>query len=56
MIGTRIKNFSIETRKQIIIHDLFLLGIHQGPNGEDLNKLDYYSLRSLLALKQAVES
>ncbi len=53
VIGQKI-NPSIETRKQILIDELQLLGVHKGPRGEQLQKMDYYSLRSMLASKMAV--
>lgn len=43
---------SNEAKKQIIIQDLLMLGVTDH-NGKDLNELDYYSLRQLLAVKQA---
>lgn len=43
---------SNEAKKQIIISELFVMGITDH-NGKDLNELDYYSLRQLLAVKQA---
>ncbi len=55
MIGRTIK-LSLETRRQMLIDDLQRQGLHEGPEGEQLQKMDYYSLRSLLARSMAVES
>lgn len=43
---------SQESKKQIIIQELLALGITDY-NGEDLNNLDYYSLRQILATEKA---
>ncbi len=37
-----------------LVHELVELGVTEGPNGEPLQKMDYYSLRSLLAVKRVV--
>lgn len=55
MIGKSIK-ISKESERQIIIHQLSCFGVHEGNKGEQLKSLDYYSLRSLLAVKKAVQS
>lgn len=55
MIGQKVK-LSRESERQALIHQLSCLGIHQGNKGDQLQSLDYYSLRSLLAVKKAVES
>lgn len=55
MIGQVIKP-SLETRRQMLIDDLHRKGVHEGAQGEQLQKMDYYSLRSLLARRKAVES
>lgn len=55
MIGRTIKP-SLETRRQMLIDDLQRVKIHEGSKGEQLQKMDYYSLRSLLARSIAVES
>lgn len=45
---------SNEGKKQIIIiSDLLMMGITDH-NGQDLNKLDYYTLRQLLSVKKAM--
>lgn len=55
MIGQKIK-LSRESEKHALVHQLSCIGIHQGNKEEQLQSLDYYSLRSLLAVKKAVES
>jgi hypothetical protein len=55
MIGQKI-TFSKESRRQIIIGDLQRTGVHEGSKGESLNTLDYSTLRSMLSVKQAVNS
>ncbi|MGE7977325.1 hypothetical protein [Psychrobacillus sp. NPDC093200] len=55
MIGQTI-NPSLETKRQMLIDDLQREGLHEGPEGEQLQEMDYYSLRSLLARRMAVES
>ena len=47
---------SRESEKQIIIEDLNRLSIFECPRGRELSELDYYSLRSLLAMEQAVRA
>jgi len=37
-----------------LIEELTNLGVTEGRNGEPLQKLDYYSLRSLLAIMKVV--
>lgn len=54
MIGQTVKP-SLETIRQMLIDDLERLGLHEGPNGEQLQEMDYYSLRSLLAKRKVVE-
>ena len=55
MIGQKV-TLSKESEKQALIHQLSCIGIHEGNKGEQLQSLDYYSLRSLLAVKKAVQS
>ncbi|MET3658137.1 hypothetical protein [Sporosarcina psychrophila] len=40
--------------EKYIIEQLIALKITSGRNGESLYEMDYYSLRSLLAVKRAV--
>lgn len=40
--------------KTYIIDQLVALKVFTGRNGESLQEMDYYSLRSLLAVKRAV--
>lgn len=47
---------SRESERQVLIHQLSCLGIHEGKNGEQLHSLDYFTLLNMLALKKAVES
>lgn len=55
IIGQKVK-LSRESKEQALIHQLSILGIHQGNKGEQLQSLDYYSLRSLLAVRLAVRT
>lgn len=55
MIGKFVKP-SRESEKQIIIQDLNLLGIYETVKGETLETKSYYTLRSLLAVEQAVRA
>lgn len=55
MSGKPIK-FSRESEKQIILHELSCLGIHQTEKGEQLQTLDYFSLLNLLAVQKAIRS
>lgn len=55
MIGQTVKP-SLETRRLMLIGDLHRKGVHEGAQGEQLQKMDYHSLRSLLARRMAVES
>lgn len=55
MIGTRIKP-SKESEKQYMIQQLNLLGIYETMKGEDLSRLDRYTLRSILAVEMAVRA
>ena len=55
MIGQTIKP-SLETIRQMLIDDLHRIGVHEGAQGEQLQKMDYPSLKSLLARRMAVES
>ncbi|WP_172369598.1 hypothetical protein [Sporosarcina jiandibaonis] len=54
-IGSFVKP-SRESEKKIIIQDLNLLGIYETVKGEALDTLSYYSLRTLLAVEQAVRT
>lgn len=44
------------TKEEIsnLMQELVELGVTEGRNGESLQKMDYYSLRSLLAVKKVV--
>ena len=53
MIGQKV-NHSRETEKQILIGELNKLGIYETLKGEPLEKESYYTLRSMLAVAQAV--
>lgn len=44
---------SRETEIQFMIQDLHRLGIYEGKNGEQFERMGYYSLRSLLAIARA---
>lgn len=48
------KNLRTEAEKRNLIEELISFGVTEGRNGESLQKMDYYSLRSLLAIKKAV--
>ncbi|MEK4713441.1 hypothetical protein [Sporosarcina sp. FSL K6-5500] len=48
------KNVRTKAERLNLIEELVNLGVTEGRNGESLQKLDYYSLRSLLAIKKVV--
>ncbi|WP_188006821.1 Fur-regulated basic protein FbpA [Sporosarcina sp. ANT_H38] len=43
-----------KVERKYIIEQLVALKVTNGRNDEPLNEMDYYSLRSLLAVKRAV--
>lgn len=47
---------SRESERQVIIQELNLLGVYETLKGESLETLSYHSLRSVLALEEAVRS
>ncbi|WP_313893883.1 hypothetical protein [Psychrobacillus sp.] len=53
MIGKTI-TLSQESETQYIIHQLNLFGIYETNRGDDLSKVDRYTLRSMLAVELAV--
>jgi hypothetical protein len=55
MLGSKIKP-SQESKKQYMIQQLNLLGIYETMKGEDLSRLDRYTLRNILAVEMAVRS
>lgn len=53
MIGQKV-NHSRETEKYTIISELNKIGIYETSKGEPLERESYYTLRSMLAVEQAV--
>lgn len=51
-MGTSRQRTNAESSNLVV--ELVELGVTEGPNGEPLQKMDYYSLRSLLAVKMVV--
>lgn len=48
------RNMRTKAEKLNLIQELASLRVTEGRNGESLQKMDYYSLRSLLAIKKVV--
>jgi len=55
MIGKSIK-ISKESERQVIIHQLSCIGVHEGNKGEQLSSLDYFTLLSMLSVRKAGQS
>ena len=55
MIGKKVK-LSKESERQVIIHQLSCVGVHEGNNGEQLCTLNYFSLWGERYVKKAVQS
>ncbi|WP_342537315.1 hypothetical protein [Sporosarcina sp. FSL K6-3508] len=53
MIGARVE-MSKETEKQFLIDELNRLGIYETVKSEPLENMNYYTLRNMLAVEQAV--
>lgn len=53
MIGARVE-MSRESEKQYMIDQLNRLGIYENTKNEPLESMNYYTLRSMLAVEQAV--
>lgn len=53
MIGANVKP-SRETERKYLIDQLNAIGIYETLKGEPLEKKDYYTLRTMLAVKRAV--
>lgn len=50
------QNMRTKSEKLNLIEELVNLGVREGRNGESLQQMDYYSLRRLLAIREAVNS
>lgn len=55
MIGARIE-MSRESEKQYMIDQLNRLGVYETVKHEPLESMNYYTLRSMLAVEQAVRT
>lgn len=53
---SRYVKLSRESEKQIIIQDLNRYGVFETMKGDELDTLDYYALRGMLAIELAVRA
>lgn len=54
VVGAKL-NVSKETEAQMLVWELMCMGVHEGPSGEDLNKMSLNNLYLLKASKEQLQ-